>query len=283
MQNLISAHLMGGLGNQLFEAAHALAQGWKHNREVIFFPDSYTPGQGRNARNYIGNVYRNLIFSQNLQDFTHVYEGPFEYSEVNPLPTNTSFYGYYQSTKNWFGYDDRIREIFQPSPEVVEELKQKYPQLSNPNTLSIHIRRGEYLQFPEIHPTVSVEYIQEAVKAIGEYSTVFVFTEDESRWPGSKEFVKDNFSFPDVVFPREEEDWKEMYLMSLCQNHIIPNSTFSWWGTFLNPNKNKKIVAPSTWFGPRGPNAKDIYESYWTIIPTEWTDGGLIKPTKKYD
>lgn len=264
---------MGGLGNQLFEAAHALSQGWKHNRPVVFYPSSWTPGQGRGAENYVTNVFRNLDFSTHVEGFTHVYEGPFEYSEINPLEGNTSFYGYYQSTKNWFGFDDKVREIFQPSPELVEEFTQKYPQLLEPNTLSLHVRRSEYLQFPEIHPTISIEYIQEALKLIGEYSTVFVFSDDH-------DFVKQNLNFPNVVYVNESEDWRELYLMGLCQNHIISNSTFSWWGTFLNINKNKKIVAPSTWFGPKGPNAKDIYEPYWLVVPTEWTEGGIIKPKK---
>ena len=273
MENYISAHLMGGLGNQLFEAAHALAQGWKHNREVVFFPDSWTPGQGRNARNYVDNVFRNLNFSDKIEGFTHVYEGPFEYSEVNPLEGNTSFYGYYQSTKNWFGFDNRIRDVFQPSLELVKEFMEKYPQLSQPNTLSLHVRRSEYLQFPEIHPTISLEYIQLALEKIGEFSTVFVFSDDH-------EFVKENLNFPSVIYVDESEDWRELYLMGLCQNHIISNSTFSWWGVFLNKNLSKKIVAPSTWFGPRGPEAKDIYENYWITIPTEWTEGGRIKPKK---
>ena len=278
MGNKITCHFMGGLGNQLFQASHALAQGWKHNREVEFLPYSNTPGQGRPVHNYINNVFRNLKFVDKMEHYTTVHEGPFEYSEINPLQGNTSFYGYFQSTKNWFGLDDKIRETFQPSLNVVQELREKYPQLNQPKTLSIHIRRGEYLQFPDIHPTISIEYISEALKLIGEYSTVFLFTEDESRWPGSRDFVMNNFSFPNVVFPKENEDWKEMYLMGLCENHIIPNSTFSWWATFLNKNKNKKIIAPSTWFGPKGPNAKDIFESNWTLVPTEWTQGGLIKP-----
>lgn len=278
MQNFITANLMGGLGNQLFQVAHALAQGWKHNRPVVFHPSSWTPGQGRGAENYVDNVFRNLDFKTKVEGFTHVNEGPFEYSEVNPLDGNTSFHGYYQSSKNWFGYDDKIREIFQPSEDTVKKFKEKYPQLNEPNTLSIHVRRGEYLQFPEIHPTVSVEYISEAIKKIGNYSTVFLFTENESRWPGSRDFVLNNFSFPNVVFPNEDYDWEEMYLMGLCQNHIISNSTFSWWATFLNKNKNKKIVAPSIWFGPKGPNAKDLYEPYWTLVESKWSEDGTIKP-----
>jgi hypothetical protein len=85
---------MGGLGNQLFEAAHALSQGFKHNREVVFIPRSWTPGQGRGAENYVDNVFRNLKFVDNLDGFTRVSEGPFEYSEVNPLEENTVFDGY---------------------------------------------------------------------------------------------------------------------------------------------------------------------------------------------
>jgi hypothetical protein len=150
-------------------------------------------------------------------------------------------------------------------------MHEKYPQLLQPNTLSLHVRRSEYLQFPEIHPTITLEYIQEALKLIGDYSTVFVFSDDH-------DFVKENLNFPDVVYVNESEDWEELWLMGLCNNHIISNSTFSWWGVFLNQDKNKKIVAPSTWFGPKGPNAKDIYESYWSVVPTKWEEGGLIKP-----
>ena len=273
MGNLITANLMGGLGNQLFEAAHALAQGWKHNRETVFLPHSWTPGQGRGAENYINNVFRNLKFVERVENTTTVNEGPFEYSEVNPVEGDTAFHGYFQSTKNWFGFDDKIREIFQPPSELVEEFMGKYPQLSQPNTLSLHVRRSEYLQFPEIHPTISIEYIQEALKVIGEYSTVFVFSDDH-------DFVKENLNFPSVIFVNEPEDYRELWLMGLCQNHIMSNSTFSWWGTFLNKKLNKKIVAPSRWFGPRGPEAKDIYESYWNVIPCDWIEGGKLMPIK---
>ena len=273
MGNFITANLMGGLGNQLFEAAHALAQGWKHNRETVFLPHSWTPGQGRGAENYINNVFRNLKFVERVEDTTTVNEGPFEYSEVNPAEGDTAFHGYFQSTKNWFGYDDKIREMFQPPAELVQEFMQKYPQLYQPNTLSLHVRRSEYLQFPEIHPTISIEYIQEAIKVIGEHSTVFVFSDDH-------DFVKENLHFPSVVFINEPEDYRELWLMGLCQNHIISNSTFSWWGVFLNKKLNKKIVAPSRWFGPRGPEAKDIYESYWNIIPCDWIEGGKLMPIK---
>lgn len=264
---------MGGLGNQLFEASHALAQGWKTNREVVFLPHSWTPGQGRGTENYINNIFRNLKFVEKIENTTTIHEGPFEYSEVNPVEGNTAFQGYFQSTKNWFGYDEKIRGVFQPPIDLVNELYEKYPQLSHPNTLSLHVRRSEYLQFPEIHPTISLEYIEESLKVIGDYSTVFVFSDDH-------DFVKHNLNFSSVIFVDEPEDYLELWLMGLCQNHIISNSTFSWWGVFLNKNKNKKIVAPSRWFGPRGPEAKDIYEPYWITIPCDWIEGGKLIPMK---
>jgi len=271
---LISGALMGGLGNQLFIAAHALAQGLKHDRNVVFIPSSYTPGQGRNASNYIHSVLRNLTFVDDVSKFTIVSEGPFEYTEVNPVENDTLFHGYFQSTKNWFGYENEIRNYFTPPAELKVQLIEKYPQLVQKNTLSLHVRRSEYLAYPRIHPTITLEYIQEALKEIGEYSTVFVFSDDHN-------WVKENLNLPNAVYINEDQDYNEMWLMSLCENHIISNSTFSWWGSFLNANPNKKVVAPSVWFGPDGPNGKDIYESYWKTIPVEWIEGGKLLPINK--
>ena len=269
MSKLISCDLMGGLGNQLFQSAHALAQGWKYNRDVVFLPKSYTPGQGRDAGNYVDNVFRNLTFVNTLDYFDTVRETSFGYNKVTPTIGNTKFYGYFQSTKNWYGYEDKIRDTFQPTEEFVESMKSKYPQLNENNTLSLHVRRSEYLQYPHIHPTITKEYIEEALEIIGDYSTVFVFSDDHN-------WVKENLNFPSVVFVNENSDYDELWLMSLCKNHIISNSTFSWWGVFLNKNLNKKIVAPSVWFGPSGPkDYQDIYESYWNVVDVDYVEGSL--------
>jgi hypothetical protein len=122
---------------------------------------------------------------------------------------------------------------------------------------------------PDIHPMVTKEYVDRAMELISEYSTIFVFSDD-------KLWVKENFNFDNLVIVEGLEDFEEMWLMSLCQNHIISNSTFSWWGTFLNKKEDKKVVAPSIWFGPRGPqNFKDIYESYWTVLEVTYKEGFL--------
>ena len=268
MSNLISCNLMGGLGNQMFQAAHALSQGLKHNRDVVFIPRSWTPMQGRQTETYINNIFRNLKFVDSIDDFTKVSEGPWEYSEVNPNEENTVFDGYFQSGKNFLGFDDKIKELFSPSEEFVEQMYLKYPELKNPNTLSIHIRKGDYLANPEIHPTVGKTYIEKALSEIGEYSHVFVFSDD-------KNWVKENINLSSMTII-DEEDYNEVWLMSLCSNNIICNSTFSWWGSFLNKNLNKKIIAPSIWFGHRGPRMfNDIYESNWVVINVESKKGEL--------
>ena len=268
MSNLISCNLMGGLGNQLFQAAHAIAKGITHNREVVFVPRSWTPMQGRQTENYINNIFRNLKFVDNIDGFEKVGEGPFEYSEVLVKENNTVFDGYFQSSKNFSPHYDAIRNIFSPTEEFINEMFEKYPELNQDNTLSIHIRRGDCFMNPDIHPIANEKYVERAVNEVGEYSHVFIFSDD-------KEWVKEKLKFTNVTYV-EDEDYREMWLMSLCKNNIIVNSTFSWWGSFLNKNPNKKVVAPSMWFGPRGPrNYSDLYEPYWKVIEVKYEDGWL--------
>ena len=117
---------MGGLGNQMFQAGHALSQGWKHNRETVFIPRSWTPMQGKQTSHYRENIFRNLKFVDNIDGFTKVHEGPWEFSEINPVEDNTVFEGYFQSGKNLLGFNDKIRETFGPTEQFISEITQKY-------------------------------------------------------------------------------------------------------------------------------------------------------------
>lgn len=270
--SLISCNLMGGLGNQMFQAAHALCQGWKHNREVVFLPKSWTPMQGRDTSNYKNNVFRNFNFVDVLEDFTKVYEGPWEFTEVNPLPTNTVFEGYFQSGKNFLGFDENIKEYFGPTEEFKKYALEKYPKLSTKNTVSVHVRFGDYKQNPHIHPSITKEYIDEALLRLGNDYHIFLFGDD-------KNWLLENFQWEYATLVNEE-DYADMWIMSMCESNIIANSTFSWWGAFLNRNSNKKVFAPSIWFGPSGPqNYYDMYQDDWTKIDVEYINGEL-KPKK---
>lgn len=268
MSNLISCNLMGGLGNQLFQAAHAVAQGITHNRDVVFVPRSWTPLQGRQTENYVNNIFRNLKFVDNIDGFERIVEGPWEYSEVPVKGGNIVFDGYFQSSKNFSPHFDRIRNIFSPTDEFISEMLEKYPELKQENTVSLHIRKGDFLMNPDIHPSIGLSYVKRCFELLGETNHIFVFSDDKS-------WAKENLQMINSTFV-DEEDYKELWLMSLCKNNIISNSSFSWWGSFLNKNPNKKVFAPSIWFGPRGPrNFVDIFQPEWTVINVEYKDGSL--------
>lgn len=270
MKKVSTAFLMGGLGNQMFQAAHALAQGKKNNLPTKFKCESWTPMQGKQTIEYKDNIFSKLDFTWEETTLTRHNEFSWSYSELQvDWSTSVEFYGYFQSSKHFLGFDDYIRKTFQPTEKFIEDIHQNYPQIKEKNTLSIHIRMGDYKQNPHIHPTISIEYINKSIELIGEYSHVFVFTDD-------KKWAKNNLNLERSTIV-EEDDWVELWMISLCQNNIISNSTFSWWGSFLNRNDEKKVLAPSLWFGPSGPqNYKDIYEPYWTLIDVIY-DNGLLK------
>jgi len=269
IDNYISSFLMGGLGNQLFQISHALCQGLKHNRNVIFQPNSATNLQGNNTKIYVDNIFRNLNFQNQLLEYEVINEKSFGFSEINPSDNNTIFNGYFQSSKNFFGYDDYIKKIFEPKEDFLDRIYDKYPSLTMDDTLSLHIRRGDYLNNPTIHPSVGLSFIKRGIEIINNYSKVFIFSDD-------KLYIKNNLQLDSMIIVDESQDYEELWLMSICKNNIICNSTFSWWGSFLNKNINKKIIAPSKWFGQNGPSDyMDIYENYWTIINVENKNGNL--------
>lgn len=161
-----------------------------------------------------------------------------------------------------------MKQIFSPTTEDLNFLLEKYPTLDSPKSLSVHIRLGDYLKNPSIHPVVSIEYIKKSLDVVGEYDFVHIFCDD-------KKWVSDNLKLENSVII-DEEDYLEMWAMSLCKNNIISNSTFSWWGSFLNKNKNKIVVTPSIWFGESGPKKyNDIYENNWKIINVKNINGKL--------
>ena len=127
-----------------------------------------------------------------------------------------------------------------------------------------------YVKISHFHPVIDKTYIDEAISQNGKYSTIFIFSDDV-------EWVKQNLSYPNQIIVTELEDYEELWLMSLCKNNIMSNSTFSWWGSFLNKNKNKNVFTPSIWFGPSvGYNFQDIYLDSWIKITVTYSKGVLL-------
>jgi len=263
---------MGGLGNQMFQIAHALCQSWKYNTTSIFrlmMNENAHPNS--KPIDFINNIYRNINFIENINNLTRVEETDWNYNELFFNPNiHTEFYGYFQSSKNFLGYDNKIKDIFSPTKEFIDKINNIYPEVNN-NSISIHLRLGNYRNISDILPIIDKSYIDYCLKDIGEYDNVFIFSNE-------KDWVINNLNYPNMIIVDGLTNYEEMWLMSLCKHNIISNSTFSWWGSFLNKNNLKKIYAPSIWFGPKGPsNYESIYESYWKVIDVGYNNGTLIK------
>jgi hypothetical protein len=126
------------------------------------------------------------------------------------------------------------------------------------NYTSLHVRRVDYVQKAGFHPPCSIEYYEKALSMIE--GNVLVFSDD-------LDWCKETFLGDRFTFISGNRDYQDLFLMSMCKNNIIANSTFSWWGAWLNTNLNKKVIAPSEWFGPHlKESSDDIYPNTWEVI-----------------
>ena len=109
---------------------------------------------------------------------------------------------------------------------------------------SLHVRRGDYLNLPNIHPIQTIDYYEKALDIIKPQGNIFIFS-DDINW------CKENFKFEKMIFMEDNSNINDLKFMSLCQNNIIANSSFSWMAAWLNENQNKKVISPKQWFGDR--------------------------------
>jgi hypothetical protein len=262
---------MGGLGNQMFQMAKAISESIEHNLPCYFRNQSFIPMEGRQPTNYKNNIFRKILFDDTKIPTIRINEHSFSYIKTKYVYNqSTEFYGYFQSSKNFLSHEKKIIEIFSPDKNFINKIKQKYPKIFEKDSLSVHVRRGDYLSITNVLPVIDKTYIDKCIDTIGHYSNVFIFSND-------KGWVKTNLNYKNMTIVDELEDYEELWAMSLCNHNIMSNSSFSWWGSYLNINNNKKVFVPSVWFGPNGEkNYQDVYESDWIKINVEFKNGFLV-------
>jgi len=255
---MVTTYLQGGLGNYMFQIAVAQVLGKEINSDTIFNESKATTIH-RPLSVYKDNILRKIKLTNNDVEPPNIYEeNGFEYKEI-PKKDNVLLSGYFQSEKYFLKHENYIRELFEPRKEDVKYIIEKYGNLHN--TCSIHVRRGDYVKQTQHHPVCSLQYYKEAINKIPKETNFLIFSDDI-------EWCKKNFQENKFTFIEKELDYIDMYIMSMCENNIIANSTFSWWGAWLNNNKNKIVVAPKFWFGvaKQNLNTKDIIPSKWIKI-----------------
>lgn len=262
---------MGGLGNQMFQISKAVSEGLTNNIQTIFQKSAFTPMLGNQPTKYLTNIFRNINFVDTLPSSLRVPEPTWQYNKLNVIYDKPiEFYGYFQSSKNFNGHGNFLREMFSPTTEFINKINKLFPNINDSNTISIHVRRGDYLTISNILPVVDKSYIDECLKYAGHYDRIFIFSND-------KEWCEKNLKYENSEIVYGLEDYEELWMISLCKINIMSNSSFSWWGSYLNKNQSKKVICPSKWFGPKGEkNYEDIYENEWVKIEVNYYNGRLV-------
>ena len=208
---------------------------------------------------FYDNILRNIKFIDKLPLGYRVHDEPsFNYS---PIPYNRGenllLSGYFQSEKYFINNKEFILNLFKPTEEIKEHILSILPNING--SISIHIRRGDYLNLSDYHPQQPIDYYISSVKLLGIDRDYLIFSD-------GLDDIKDWFDFiPNKQFISLGKNYLDLYAMSMCEHNIICNSTFGWWGAYLNENQNKKVIAPTKWFGPASShiNSSDIVPDNW--------------------
>jgi hypothetical protein len=256
---MIISKIMGGLGNQMFQYAYARNLALVNDTDFYLDTTFYQNQGGVTHREFTLSKFPNLIMNldipQSLPPLTTITDN-FIYDPNNIPKNNSLLNGYWQSEKYFKPSKLKIIQDFAVDSETHKKLLTKYPDILG-NNISLHIRRGDYLHQTDFHPVQNIDYYEKALEILGKYDNIFIFS-DDIPW------CKNNLNFTNMIFVEGNVDIEDLWLMSLCEKNIIVNSSFSWWGAYLNTSSTKMVVAPSTWFGPSaGLNTSDI-------IPDEW-------------
>jgi hypothetical protein len=253
------------LGNQLFCIATALAYAWDNNF-IPVFPFLNEPGGNRTYnRDY---MFFRLDASLPRMIKEVYYDMSWQYNPIPIYPNDVMLMGPFSSWKYFHHHREELLKVLAPSPEVLDYLHAKYADLiANPNTVGVHVRTANKNVHPYI-PFLGLDYFGLAMDHFSADSLFVVFS-DRIGW------CKKNFSekFPDrkFIFIEENDHIQDLFLLSMMKNHILSNSTYSWWGAYLNTNPEQRVCVPDKWLVPRfNVVVDDFYMPQWIKIEHEF-------------
>jgi Glycosyl transferase family 11 len=275
---MIIIKLFGGLGNQMFQYALGRQLSIKYNKRLYLETSWFKRIGNNNNRPYrldhfmisgkkINSIILSIIFK--LLPYYNIKEKECFKFNSNILNKSSGYFTGFWQNENYFS-DIRtvLLKDFSLNYKYSDSIANIKKEISNQNSVSVHIRRGDFLQSKDNnnkHGVCSPDYILQAMKLIeGKVPnpTYYVFS-DEIDW------VKNNIIFKNkaiLVSDKGFSEVEELILMSNCKHDIIANSSFSWWGAWLNDNINKIVIAPVKWGEIDNPNFKDLIPKTWTRI-----------------
>lgn len=275
---ILTCNIVGGLGNQLFQIFATMSLAMKYKMKFQFLANDHTGIIGKNERT---TYWRTLLYRLKpflLDDITQfpemtIVEEPYFHFHTIPIDNNinTCLSGYFQSEQY---FKDNFSALYKMLG--IEKIKAPLANLcSSHNTVSLHFRLGDYKNLVDQYHIMNYEYYDTALKHIlsscSNTNMALYFCEDNDIEEVLIIIDKLKTRFVNVEFvraPSALQDWQQMLLMSCCQHNIIANSSFSWWGAYLNMNPLKIVCYPSKWFntGLSKNNTKDLCPPEWISI-----------------
>ena len=237
----------GRLGNQMFQ--YAALKGIAHHRGLKFsipFSPELDDWQDHQLSKYFKldkSLQVEIINNQNERWESHFH---FDETLFETCEDGTDLMGYFQTEKYFSHIRNEILNDF--------EIKQKFEKPAE-EYIALHVRRGDYVNQPQFHPTCSVEYYFNALGLLPDMPVVVM--SDDIEW--CKQFIPATFYFGDT------SNIHDLYVMTQASHNIIANSSFSWWGAWLNKDPDKIVVAPENWFGTSYShyNMEDVRPKEW--------------------
>jgi hypothetical protein len=273
--------LIGGLGNQLFQYAMGRAVSIRNRTELVLdvegfndykvrayslhffalaqrFPNAEEEGmirtRGQEApprkRGWLG------LFSKRVRHLRVIQEELFSgcHPELLSAPPDTYLDGYWQCPEYFQHIEEILRSDFRIIKPLSSQNQEILKKIHGSEAVSVHVRRGDYVtdsSANQLHGTCEPAYYNRAFSHMLNYCAeprFFIFS-DEPDW------VRNNLKLPErhyiVQSPPGTLDFEDLWLMSSCRHHIMANSTYSWWGAWLNSNKSKRVIGPKQWYRSR--------------------------------
>lgn len=292
---MIIAHIIGGLGNQMFQYATARAVAESMGETLLLDVSGFSNYQLHNgyelSRIFSGrkklatkvdlkkvlgwqssHLIQSLLMRSQLswlRSKEFIVEPHFQYwGGIKSISNNAYLTGYWQSEKYFKSIEPLIRQDFIFKHPMSAENIKVANEIKNSNSVSIHIRRGDYINNTvtlATHGLCSLDYYNASIKHISEkveQPEFFIFSDDIA-WV--KDNLKIDFPIHYVEHNYGSESYNDMRLMCLCKHNIIANSSFSWWGAWLNQNSNKIVIAPKRWFN-KANDTKDLIPAEWIML-----------------
>lgn len=292
---MIVVKLIGGLGNQMFQYAAGKALALHHQTKLFIDKTDLEKDAGgaytqrkfelscfnitaelatekelslfsANDSNKIQRVF-NRFFPSVKKQVVFTESGHLFHPSFFKTPVNTYLNGFWQTEKYFLNCQEEIRKEFTLKSLLPAQIQELLNKINSGNSVSLHIRRGDYVTLKsanQFHGLIGMEYYKQATEFIASQKgniNVFVFSDDLT-W--CQENIKLNCPVHFVQHQAGAEF--DMFLMSRCSHNIIANSSFSWWGAWLNNNPNKIVVIPAHWFAGKKSSDMDIVANGWKVI-----------------